>query len=91
MALIDDVRSNLRISNKAYDTVEIAPLIDACKLDLKIAGVSATKITDTPDALIFRAIVLYCKANFGYEEKAERFLKAYEAQKISLALAGDYT
>jgi hypothetical protein len=59
-------------------------------LDLKIAGVSEAKITDTPDALVFRAIVLYSKANFGYEENAERFQNAYEAQKISLALAGDY-
>lgn len=90
MALLDDVRKNLRISSTAYDTAEIAPLIEACKLDLKIAGVCESKITDTPDALIFRAIVLYCKANFGYEENPERFQKAYEALKISLALAGDY-
>lgn len=89
MALIDDVRKNLRISSTAYDTAEITPLIDACKIDLKNAGVSETKI-DTPDALVTRAIVLYCKANFGYDDNAERFQRAYEALKISLALAGEY-
>jgi hypothetical protein len=73
MALVDDVRKNLRVTSTAYDTAEITPMIEACKLDLKIAGVSEAKITDTPDALVFRAIVLYCKANFGYEENAERF------------------
>ncbi len=89
MTLIETIRGNLRITSTTYDTAEINPLIEACKLDLKLAGVSTTKLTDTPDALVTRAIILYCKANFGYEENAERFQKAYDALKISLALAGE--
>lgn len=90
MEILDDVKKSLRISSDAYDYSEIIPIIEACKIDLKNAGVSETKIIGQ-DALIKRAIVLYCKANFGYDENAERFAKAYESLKISLALAGDYS
>jgi hypothetical protein len=88
MALLDDVKINLRESSKAFDVAEITPIIEACKIDMKDGGVSSTRI-DGLDALITRAIILYCKANFGYDENAERFQKEYEKLKISLALAGD--
>jgi hypothetical protein len=46
---------------------------------------------ETMDYLIKRAITLYCKANFGYENsEAERFAKSYEMLKIHLSLSSDY-
>lgn len=86
MALIDDVKMALRIKNNAFDS-DITDLIDACKLDLGMAGVE--KVVET-DAITKQAIKLYCKGSFGYDENSEKFMKAYESLKISMALCGDY-
>lgn len=85
--LLEKIKLALRIRTTALDS-EIDDLIEACKLDLGLAGVS--KIEET-DPLIQRAMILYCKANFGLENKdSEKYQKSYEMLKTSLALAGDY-
>lgn len=88
MALIDDIKVALRVKSAAFDSAEIMPIIDACKIDLRLAGVN---IIDEIDPLTQRAIVLYAKANFGFGADSEKYAKAYEMLKNSLALAGDYT
>lgn len=87
MALIDDVKVNLRIKSTAFDATEIQPIIDACKVDLKLSGVNVFK---DGDPLLQRAIVLYAKANFGFSTDSERYQKAYDMLKNSMALSGDY-
>jgi hypothetical protein len=87
MALIDDVKVNLRIKSAAFDAAEIQPIIDACKIDLKLSGVN--KIEES-DPLTQRAVVLYVKANFGFSADSERYQKAYDMLKSSMALSGDY-
>ena len=89
MALLDEVKTNIRQSSTIFDTNEISPLILACKKDLEIAGIHPTRILDT-DPLIKRAVILYCKAYFGFSEQMERYQNAYEFQKKSLACAEDY-
>lgn len=86
MALIDDIKLALRIKNTAFDS-EITDLINASKIDLSIAGV---EVVDETDAVTKQAIKLYCKASFGYDDNSEKFMKAYEGLKISMALCGDY-
>jgi uncharacterized phage protein (predicted DNA packaging) len=86
MALIDDVKLSLRIKNIIFDD-ELTPLIEACKIDLKLAGVNV--INDT-DPLIKRAVILYTKANFGNNPDSEKYFLSYNMLKNSLALAGDY-
>jgi hypothetical protein len=89
MALIDDVRLNLRITSSAYNT-EIEDLILSAKLDLGLSGVTDEAI-DTTDALVKRAIILYCKANFGYNNAdADRFQQSYDMLKAHLTLSADY-
>ena len=90
MTILEIVKLNLRLDTSVFDDGELKVLIDACSKDLINAGVSRERAVDYEDPLIARAVVLYCKANFGYEEKAERYDKAYTLHKISLALAGDY-
>ena len=87
MALIDDVKVSLRIKSTVLDSSEIQPIIEACKADLKLSGVN--KIEES-DPLVQRAAVLYAKANFGYGEDSEKFMRAYEALKKALTLSGDY-
>ena len=87
MALIDDVKLALRVTSVDFDT-EIQDLIDSAKADLRLSGVTDP---DETDPLIKRAITVYCKAHFGYDNpEAERFQKAYEMIKMHLTLSADY-
>lgn len=86
--LLAKAKTELRISSTNKDIeAEITDLIEACKLDLKLAGVC---VIDEADPLIIRAVKLYCKSHFGYTDKAERFMQSYDLLKMSLALSGDY-
>jgi hypothetical protein len=86
MALIDDVKLALRISGTATDT-EISDLILSAKADLGLSGIS---VVDT-DALTKRAISLYCKANYGYDNPdVDKFQKSYLDLKTFLSSAADY-
>lgn len=87
MAILDEVKMALRIKTTAFDTQEIEPIIEACILDLKLAGI---KVLETTDPLIKRAVVLYAKANFGSDPNADKFQKSYDLLKSSLSVAGDY-
>jgi hypothetical protein len=92
MAILDDVKTSLRISNVVYDS-EIEDLISAGKSDLRLAGIVFDDETaEKPlDALVKRAIITYCKANFGYDNpEAVRFNDSYVMLKQHLCLAGDY-
>ncbi|MGJ9383232.1 head-tail connector protein [Salipaludibacillus sp. CF4.18] len=90
--MIEKVKTNLRISSSVFDADEIQELIDSARDDLKLAGVSPEKAdAEYPDSLIKRAIITYCKANFGYDNPdAERFEQSYLMLKQHLTLAGDY-
>src|SRR5690606_8674158 len=91
MALLDDVKLALRISpgTAAYDD-EVQDLIEAAKADLRLSGVDPAKL-DELDPLIKRAIVTYCKANFGWDNPdADRLQRAYDLLKAHLTLSQDY-
>ena len=87
MAMLDKVKLALRISTDAFDS-EITDLIAAAKLDLGIAGVSQT---DETDALISRAIVTYCRVNFGQPDDYDKLKASYDEQKSQLSMATGYT
>lgn len=87
-ALIEKMRAALRISSTSDKvTEEIADCIAACKDDLANDGVTAI---DEKKPLIVRAITLYCKAEFGYNNKAEQFRKSYDTLKMRLAMSKEY-
>ena len=91
MALLDDVKLALRITSSAFDN-EIEGLIEAAKADLRLSGVSDAKVKDENDPLISRAITVYCKAHFGYDNpEAERFQQSYDMLKAHLTLSVEYT
>lgn len=84
--LLDPVKLWLRISSSKLDG-ELEQTINACKLDLQNSGV---KNLNSTDPLIQQAVKLYCKSQFGYDDYAEKFCKAYEHLKAALSLSGDY-
>ena len=87
--MLQDVKDVLRVSGDDLDA-EILDLIDAAKADLILSGVHKDKVVDT-DPLIKRAITVYCKANFGYDDMGERFAEAYENFKKHLVVSLEYT
>jgi len=90
MALLDDIKLTLRISNTAFDS-EISDLISAAQSDLKLSGVLESKVNDDTDPLIKRAIIIYVKANFGWNNPdAEKLQHSYNMLKIHLALSQEY-
>lgn len=88
--LLEAVKSSIRVDGDDLND-EIQDLIDAAKADLQLSGVSKSKIIDT-DPLIKRAIIVYTKANFGYDNKdAIRFEHSYLMIKTHLTLSAEYT
>lgn len=86
--LTDKMRAALRISSHSERiTEEIKDCIAACKTDLKNDGV---KVINETDALIIRAITLYCKAEFGNSSNAEKFRQSYDTLKMRLSLSKEY-
>ena len=72
--MLEKVRLALRITTTTFDE-EIKDLIAAALADLGIAGVSNE---DESDPLIIRAVVTYCKANFGEADEYERLKASYD-------------
>lgn len=92
--MLDAVKLALRISTNAFDS-ELLQLIAAAKTDLGIAGVVIPVTTESDlDQIIQRAIITYCKLNFGEQDRVEMYdrLKAsYDEQKAQLSMATGYT
>lgn len=89
--MLDTIKDTLRVNGSDLDT-EIQDLLDAAKADLILSGVHASKVVTT-DPLIKRAVTVYCKAHFGYEDPAmaERFERSYAMLKQHLTLSAEYT
>lgn len=88
--ILDKVKLALRIVTDDFD-LEIQNLIDACLLDLGIAGVTEN---DTTNALVIRAICTYCKYHFGDAkgvEELERLKQSYDEQKAQMSMATGFT
>lgn len=86
--LTEKMRNAIRISSKAEPiTEEINDCIEACKRDMQQVGINNL---DETDALIVRAITVYCKAEFGYSEKAQQFRQSYDSLKLALSLMEEY-
>lgn len=92
--MLDKVKLALRITTTAFDS-ELEQLIAAAKSDLGIAGVVLPVDTSgNLDQICERAIITYCKINFGELDRADMYdrLKAsYDEQKAQLSMATGYT
>ncbi len=87
--MLNDVKDSLRLSGDDLNT-EVQDLIDGAKSDLILSGVNSLKVVDT-DPLIKRAVILYCKAHFGYDDMAIKFEQSYISLKHHLTLSAEYT
>ena len=81
------VKMALRVTTNAYDS-ELNTLINAALLDMGIAGVTND---DDTDALVLRAIITYCRLNFGKPDDYDRLKASYDEQKAQLSMSSGYT
>ena len=96
--ILAKVKLALRIVADDFNQ-EITDLINAALLDLGIAGIDVnTLITvttggNTYNDLLLRAVITYCKANFGDASDGEydRLKASYDEQKAQMQMATGYT
>lgn len=85
--MLESVKLALRITTDAFDD-EIQDLINAALADLGIAGITNL---DEADALIKRAVITFCRVNFGEPDDYDRMKASYDEQKAQLQVATGYT
>ena len=85
--MLEKVKLALRLTTDAFDA-ELNDLIAGAIADLEhFAGI---QITDQNDPLIVRAVVTYCRANFGSPSDYDRVKAAYDEQKAQRLVATGY-
>ncbi len=87
MTTLQAVKLALRIVTDAFDS-ELNDLIAAALIDLRQAGITNA---DETDPMIRRAIVTFCKLNFGQPDEYDRLKRSYDEQKAQLGMATGYT
>lgn len=84
--MLEKIKASLRITHGNFDP-EIQGDIEACLLDLKRAGIPNP---NQEDALINKAVEMYCKWQYDFGGKGDKFEQAYTNLRMGLALCGDY-
>lgn len=83
---IEEAKKALRISSEDFNE-EIVTLLEASERDLMTAGVIDSAFGGADPELLKMAQIMYCKANFGFNEQGEKYNKAYENMKSLAVLA----
>ena len=86
MAILDDVKGSLGISNTSKDA-DITRTIDSAKQAMKMQGV---QIIDETDPHTEQCIILYCRAWYNFQGDGERYSAQFERMANALALELDY-
>lgn len=83
--ILEKIKKDLRISHSKLDE-DIQDNIEACKLDLKRVGIDV----NNSDVLLEKAIKLYIRWQYNFENQADRYRNAYESLRNALSLCEDY-
>ena len=91
--LVTQIKDSMRIKHTASDN-SIQRDIEAAILDLLRVGVqpygNLESKTLKDDALIGKAIELYCKGEADFQGKGPQYTASYEKLRDSMSLCGDY-
>ena len=92
--LLTKVKTALRITAWEFDDEPIG-LINACLLDLGIAGVDMETIGSgyLSNPLVVTAVITYCRLHFGTipDGEYDRLKRSYDEQKAQMSMATGYT
>lgn len=85
MALLDEIKTVLRIKGSAYDS-EVQMHIAAAIADMKRVGISEDMLAEEElGALPKQAVAMFVKSRFGYDnDEASRFEEAYRQTVVDL-------
>lgn len=90
--LVEKIRKSMRIKHTALD-LDIISNIETAAADFVRVGVnpySDDQKTIKEDALIEKAMELYCKAQTDFMGKGSQFEASYEKLRDAISLCGDY-
>lgn len=90
--LVKEAKVALRMTTDDADlAADIWSLIEAAFADLRVAGVANNPPEGADYSPLYkRAVILYCKANFGSNPDAEKLQAAYESLKTYMSLDNNY-
>lgn len=83
--LLESVKTDLRISHGKLDG-DILENVNAARLDMKRLGVDA----DLDNDLVKKAIKLYVRWQYNFENQADRYMNAYQDMILVMSMAKDY-
>lgn len=83
--LLESVKTDLRISHSKLDG-DILENVNAARLDMKRLGVDA----DLDNDLVKKAIKLYVRWQYNFENQADRYMNAYQDMILVMSMAKDY-
>ncbi|MFL8888928.1 phage head-tail connector protein [Helcococcus kunzii] len=85
LTMVGKVKRDLRWSHSKLDD-DISDNIEACKLDMKRVGIDPLK----SDLLMEKAIKLYCRWQYNFENQADRYMNAYKQLRNAMSLCSEY-
>lgn len=88
--MLELVKTSMRLTTDVYND-ELLFLIESAMEDLGIAGVIVADDLESLDAITKKAIITYCKMNFGLPEDYDKLKESYDEQKAQLASATGHT
>lgn len=88
--LLNSVKTACRVTTSAYDD-ELNDLILAAFADLGITDIDQALLTEVNTLpLIQRAVITYCRLNFGKPDDYDRLKRSYDEQKAQLSMSSTY-
>lgn len=91
MNAIEELKEKAKLALKITTTdfdAEISDIVNACLLDLGLAGVENV---DTQDALIIRAVCTFARFSWGSPADYDKLKASYNEQKAQMGMASGYT
>lgn len=91
-ALLEHIKSVNRITTDDLGIVsELQELIESAKMDLSMSGIRGEALVSPYDPIIVRAISLYTKANFGFDNPdSDKLMNSYRSLEVHLAISSEY-
>ena len=88
--ILQQVKDALRVENAALDS-EIQALIDSARGDLVLSGI-LEDMANSDDAMVVNAIIMFCKANFGLDNRdSEKLMASYLSFERDMMANATYT
>lgn len=85
LMMVEKVKRDLRWNHSKLNE-DIQDNIEACKLDMKRVGIDPLK----SDFLMEKAIKLYCRWQYNFENQADRYMNAYKQLRNAMSLCSEY-